>query len=106
MPENKVENPKTNPKPSEDVYNDKDKLNDLLISAKYLSKQYGTFAEEASNDALYNEIGTLSKDMCQLARDTFNLMFEKGWYKLEAQTAEKIQTIHQTHKQAQSQIGK
>lgn len=101
---NKVENKRVKPLPSEEAYNDSDKLNDLLLCAKTINKSYGTFAEEASNDTLYTKIGDLSKDMGQLARDVFNLMFDKGWYKLERQDEDKIKQIHSQYKKEQSKI--
>ncbi len=100
----KVENKKKKALPSDEVYNDSDKLNDLLISLKNINKLYGTFQEEASNDLLFTNIGDLAKDMGQCARDSFNLMFEKGWYKLEQQSEDKIKTIHQQYKKEQSKL--
>ena len=32
-----------------------------------------------------------------MQHDLFNLMFEKGWYKLEAEQAQKIQQSFQQH---------
>ena len=42
----------------------------------------------------FGEIETLSKDIGKMARDGFNLTFEKGWYSLEEQQTTKLNEEH------------
>lgn len=90
MDSNKVKNPKQEALPSVNEFNDEDILNDVLISLKHLSTMYGTLKQEASNKTLVSEVEKLSKETGKLARDAFNLMFEKGWYSLELETSSKL----------------
>lgn len=76
---------------NENEFNDKDMLMDVLTSCKALLNIYYTFLSETSNKTLYDKITTLSKEVSELQRDVFNLMFELGWYKLEAEPQTKIQ---------------
>ena len=88
--DNKVGNPKIDPMPSTNTFNDEDILNDLQTSLKHLSTMYGTLNQEASHKELVDKIETLSKEVSRLARDSFNLMFENGWYCLEKQEEQKL----------------
>ncbi len=90
MKNNKVENPKQVVLPNEQNFNDENILNDVLISLKHLSTMYGTLKQEASNKKLVNEVDSISKDVGNMARDSFNLMFEKGWYSLERADDQKL----------------
>jgi len=88
--DNKVKNPMKDPLPDTNSFNDEDILNDVLISLKHLSTMYGTLNQEASNKELVSKIEMLNKEVSTLARDSFNLMFENGWYCLERETPEKL----------------
>ena len=79
----KVINDMEDIKPSENVFNDEDILNDILTSLKHLGTLYGAFISESSNKTLLSKIEKLSKTTADFARDSFNLLFEKGWYSLE-----------------------
>jgi len=72
-------------------FNEEDILQDVLASMKHLSTIYGTLSQEASNAHLLKKIEPLAKQVAKMARDSFNLMFKKGWYTLEAQVPKKIE---------------
>ena len=80
---NKVQNKMNSPLPSKKAFNDEDILQDVAISIKHLTTEYGLLIQEASNKKLADKISNISKDLSTLSRDTFNLMFENGWYTLE-----------------------
>ena len=86
----KVENPKQDILPDETSFNDKDMLEDALVSIKGLITSYGLLSGEASNQTLKTEIETLTKTLGEHQRTLFNLMFEKGWYILEHADSTKI----------------
>ena len=86
----KVENPIQDILPDETSFNDKDMLEDALVSVKGLITSYGLLSGEASNQTLNSEIETLSKALGEQQRTLFNLMFEKGWYILEKADTTKI----------------
>ncbi|SFI87537.1 spore coat protein [Thermoflavimicrobium dichotomicum] len=64
--------------------NDRDRINDLLAFEKYLASGYNTAANEASNEQLFQVQMNLLNDIHRAQHDLFNLMQQKGWYKVEA----------------------
>ncbi|GAY78470.1 spore coat F-containing protein [Sporolactobacillus inulinus] len=87
--------------------NDRDYLNDVLLTEKYLGVSYVHALQEASHQALYQDIKNVSEQTCDHQRDLFNLMFNKGWYKMESQDPQKIQqTVQQFTQYAQQQFPK
>nr|WP_026975279.1 spore coat protein [Alicyclobacillus contaminans] len=92
-----IQNPKpaNEPKVKGPQMNDRDRLNDVLATEKYLTDSFNTAAREASHDALHRQIMTILNESHQAARDAYNVMFQKGWYKLEAETPQKIQQAQQ-----------
>jgi spore coat protein CotF len=96
-----IQNPKpaNEPKVKGPELNDRDRLNDILAMEKYLTDSLNVAAREASHDSLYRDVMTVLNDCHQCARDVYNLMFQNGWYKLEA---EEQQKLDQTYQQFQS----
>lgn len=75
--------------------NDRDILNDALATCKYLTDSLNVAVREASHQELYQDMLAILNETHQSAREMFNLMFEKGWYKLEAEEQQKLQQAHQ-----------
>lgn len=70
--------------------NEKDYLNCLLTSLKEMEKNYTISMTEASNEFLYNKYLTTFKRISEMQRETYELMFKNGWYKLEKAEENKI----------------
>ncbi len=70
--------------------NEKDYINALLSSLKDMEKNYVIAMTEASNETLYNQYKTIFDSIASLQRDTYELMFRYGWYKLEKAEEQKI----------------
>lgn len=102
--DNKVQNVKQPVLPDENSFNDEDILQDVLISLKHLSTEYGLLKEEASHKGLVSKIDPIAKEISQMARDSFNLMFEKGWYVLEKQTPQKLNEEYNKFNQKLGQL--
>lgn len=79
--------------------NDRDYLNDMLLTEKYMCVSYVHALQEASHQALYQDIKTIFDQEADLQRDLYNVMFNKGWYKLESQDPQKIVQTQQQFKQ-------
>ena len=79
--------------PKNKEMNDIDYLNDMLSTEKRLITNYAIAKIEASNDFLYQEIANISQETYLKQRHLFNLLFKKGWYKLEKATTQKINTV-------------
>ncbi|TLS38775.1 spore coat protein [Pseudalkalibacillus caeni] len=92
--QSKIKNPKTSV-PKTPLMNDRDFSNDMLATEKYMTDSYCTALNEASHEALYDDLITIFNETQQCQRDFFNLMFQKGWYKLEPATEQQIQQSHQ-----------
>ena len=87
----KIENPKVEVKEGMEM-NDRDYLNNILILEKSLSNQYSLSLDEASNDYLYEDFFELLEDSKDASREIYNFIFEKGWYAIEKESENKIQT--------------
>lgn len=69
--------------------NDRDLVNDILSTEKYLAAGYNTAVNEASGRNLFQTQLQMLTEVHQAQRDVFDLMQKKGWYKTEAADANK-----------------
>ena len=90
-----------NPKPANEPQvkgpqmNDRDYLNDILATEKYLTDSLNIAVREASHDSLHQDLMSILTESHQNQRELFNLMFQKGWYKLEAAQQQKLDQAYQ-----------
>lgn len=91
-----IKNPSTEV-PKTPQMNERDFVNDILSQEKYLTNAYTVALNEASHQHLYDDLLAIFNETQNMQHDLFNLMFEKGWYKLEAEQAQKIQQSYQQH---------
>ena len=89
MNNNKISNPKTKV-PTGINMNDKDYLTCLLTILKEMSKNYSIAMTEASNEHLYKSYHSIFNEVSKLQRETYELMFQNGWYSLEKAEQTKI----------------
>ena len=89
MNNNQISNPKTEV-PTGINMNDKDYITCLLTCLKEMEKNYVTAMTEASNESLYKSYKSTFEELSKLQRETYELMFEKGWYSLEKAENQKI----------------
>ncbi len=92
-----IKNPKSSsiPNVKSPELNDRDFVNDLLANEKYLTDSFNVFAREASNTHLYNDIKRIMNETHDCARDLFNVMFQEGFYKLQAANQQEVQQAQQ-----------
>lgn len=95
MNNNQISNPKTEV-PTGINLNEKDYLNCLLTTLKEIEKNYVTSMTEASNEHLYNSYNSVFEKITNLQRETYELMFKKGWYSLEQADEQKINEKYNT----------
>lgn len=91
---NQVKNQKTTV-PKTPQMNDRDFLNDMLATEKYMTSAYCTALHEASHEGLYQDIQAIFNETQDFQRELFNLMFKNGWYKLEEAEQQKVQQKQQ-----------
>lgn len=94
---NQVANPQsgTLPKVKGPEMNDRDRVNDILSMEKHLISTTNIAAWEASHTQLHQDTLTVCNESQSCHRELFNLMFQKGWYKLEAEEQQKLDQAHQ-----------
>ena len=74
--------------------NDKDILNDVLLSLKNVSNSYSVALNEMSNNKLYKSIFEIFKETKEAGREAYELAFSNGWYSLEEAPETKITTAY------------
>lgn len=102
---NQIKNPQTGqlPKVKGPEMNERDFINDILATEKYLTDNFNIFAREASHRQLHQDTITILNETHAAARNLFNLMFEKGWYSLTAAPQQEIQKTAQQFQSYESQ---
>lgn len=82
-----IKNPKPayEPKVKNPELNDRDRVNDILTTEKYLTDSFNISAREASHTELHQDIMTILNETHQCQFELFEMMFRKGHYKLEAE---------------------
>lgn len=90
----KIQNPETQV-PKTPQMNDRDFINDLLTTEKYLTTSYSVAMHEASHQGLYQDLINIFTETENCQRDLYDLMFRKGWYSVEAADQQKIQQSYQ-----------
>ena len=75
--------------------NDKDYITSLILCLKEMSKNYVIAMTEASNEALYEKYSIIFNQIINLQRETYEVMFRKGWYTLEKVEKQKLDTKYQ-----------
>ena len=60
---------------------DKDILNDMLMTEKYVSGAYETAIMESANEAVRNALRQIQDEEQQHAKMIFDAMNQRGWYK-------------------------
>lgn len=98
-----VKNPSTQV-PQGPQFTDRDRLNDMLATEKWLTDGYNVFVREASHQALHNDILHILNETHRACRDVFNLMFEKGWYSLQPEEPNQIAKERQKFQGYESQF--
>lgn len=85
-------------------FNDRDRLNDMLATEKYLTDNFNVFAREASHSSLHGDVMQILNQTHEETRDLFNLMFQKGWYTMETESPKQINQTQQQFSNYQTQF--
>ena len=75
-------------------FSDRDRLNDILATEKYLTDGFNVFVREASHQDLFQDVLYILNETHHACRNVFNLMFEKGWYSLHPEQPSQIAKEH------------
>ncbi|WP_245732681.1 spore coat protein [Salinibacillus kushneri] len=77
--------------------NERDFVNDMLATEKYMTASYNTAMNEVSNQGLYQDVSLIFKETQDCQRNLFDLMFKNGWYSLEVADQQKMQQSYQQY---------
>ncbi|MCS7459404.1 spore coat protein [Paenibacillus doosanensis] len=75
--------------------NDRDRVNDILSMQKYLTTGFNTGLSEVQNPQLRKSVASILTAQQEAQWELFNLMFEKGWYKMKAADKQEISQAKQ-----------
>lgn len=103
---NQIANPQTGqlPKVKGPEMNERDFLNDALSTCKYITDSLNIAVREASHQQLHADLLQMLNETHQSSREFFQLMFQNGWYKLEAEEQQKVNQAHQQFSNYSSQF--
>ncbi|MFC4618427.1 spore coat protein [Camelliibacillus cellulosilyticus] len=89
-----IKNPATQV-PETPQMNDRDFMNDCLMTEKYLTMAYSVAVHEMSHQALYQDVMNIFQETEKCQRNLYDMMFRKGWYGLEEADQQKVQQTYQ-----------
>ncbi len=92
----KIQNPSMQV-PKTPQMNDRDFINDMLATEKYMTNSYAVALHEASHQHLYDDLLTIFNETQHTQRSLFEHMFKNGWYSFDAESEQKIQQSYQQH---------
>lgn len=90
----KIQNPETQIQKTPQM-NERDFINDMLTTEKYMTEAYTTALHEFSHDALFQDVLSIYNETANAHRSLYNMMFKKGWYAVEAAEPQKLQQSYQ-----------
>lgn len=98
-----IQRPQTGqlPKVKGPEFNDRDRLNDLLLTEKYLTMGYNISVFESGDTQLHQDLLQILKETHEFQHQLFQAMFDRGWYKMQAaqqQVASKAATDFENYK--------
>ena len=84
--------------------NDKDILNDTLLSFKMLVDNFGIALNEASNKWIYDLYKNIFDEISKTQQTLFQLSFKKGWYIIEEAEKTKINEALKQNEKKQKEL--
>lgn len=83
---------------------EEDILNDILMCEKNISNNYSIAVDEMSNKQLYKIVLEILNDSKNVARELYNLAFEKGWYSIKTESDTEIDKAHNEYKSKSKEL--
>lgn len=94
MTQQKIQNPEM-PIQKTPEMNERDYLNDMLATEKYMGVSYSVALHEASHEQLFKDLSTICQETNDCQHNLYNVMFRKGFYALEAAEPQKLSQSYQ-----------
>ena len=84
-----------NPTECANILDEKQILQDSLISQKLITESYNTYAGECVNQQLKNTMLNILDDEHKIQADLFSCLQSHGWYAVEPAEQQKVQKARQ-----------
>ncbi len=72
---------------------DREYMDDILLTSKTMSSLYHYAVQESPTEALHTEFKTILNESLDMQHNIYNVMSQKGWYKIEAAEAPKVNQV-------------
>lgn len=76
-------------------FDDREIMNDALISQKFLTDDYNIFVGECSTPTVYNDFMTILAEEHQIQNEVIQEMSKRGWYQTQPAEPKKINETKQ-----------
>ena len=90
---------------SQAMFNDQDRLEDLISQEKYMINSYGSFIPEATCPQLRQVLTDNITECFQSQYDAFNQMDQRGWYPAKNAPTPEVEAAKQKFTQMKQQLG-
>ena len=81
------------------LFGDREMMEDVLSSQKFVTEGYNTFANECASPAVMSELMNILNEEHQIQHEVFDEMVKRGWYQNEPAPQKKIDQCKQQHAQ-------
>lgn len=85
-------------------YNDRDRVNDLLASEKYLTEGYNISSFEATNLQLQNTLSNILNETHRNRETLYRAMEQRGWYKTEQADQQQVTQAYNKFNEYKNQL--
>lgn len=80
-------------------FGDREMMEDVLSSQKFVTEGYNTFANECASPAVMSELMNILNEEHQIQHEVFDEMVKRGWYQTESAPQKKIDQCKQQYSQ-------
>lgn len=94
----------TNGNQSSATLPERDMMNDVLESQKFITDTYNTFTNECATPDVRNRFMNLLSEEHQIQAEVFDLMKQRGWYQAPAAEQQKVQQAKQKFESERAQL--
>lgn len=83
--------------PTNQTFDDREIMNDILTSQKFITETYNTCANECSSAAIKTELMNILNEEHQIQHEIFDEMSKRGWYQTDNAPQNKVDAVKQKY---------
>ncbi|TDT50316.1 spore coat protein [Fonticella tunisiensis] len=84
---------------------EKDRMNDILATQKYLSDLYNTGANEADCSSLHNELLNILREEHEIEHRLYDAMKKRGWYDASKADMNEVNKVYNEYNSMKADLG-